>query len=293
MLDELLVSVNLGIMWARRDCPMLLEAQSKARALWKGKDKQWTGLRNPKSHKSGYLDHQLMIQDEFARTGRADCMMPLETSPFPRWAWKWAAQLAGRELCGVALPAQASITSQSFTCNVWDGHWPVKESDGLARWVESFGATAPAQDSGESSGVPPAKLQDASVCVVSAFPRLVESGVPAAIAFRAQAAAIQAMARTSAKCAFAATWPAEQVAFGFLSGALKAEWVREPCSSNLEEGKPPCISNQDGSLGALAESFGLTREFQKSGALAFDCMFVGATFVDNLPETPRLGPKEF
>ena len=142
--------------------------------------------------------------------------------------------------------------------------------------------------------MPPAKLQDASVCVVSAFPRLVESGVPAAIAFRAQAAAIQAMARTtSAECAFAATWPAEQVAFGFLSGALKAEWVRDPCSSNLEEGKPPCISNLEGSLGALAESFGLTREFQKSRALAFDCMFVGATFVDNLPETPRLGPKEF
>ena len=73
LLGGALVSVNLGIMYARRDCPMLLEAQRKARALWKGKDKQWSGLR---VQKSGYLGHQLLIQNEFARTRRADCMKP-------------------------------------------------------------------------------------------------------------------------------------------------------------------------------------------------------------------------
>ena len=86
-LGEERVSVNQGIMYAQRDCPLLVEAQHKARALWAGKDKQWSGLR---VQKSGYLSHQLLIQNEFARTRRADCMKPLLTSPFPRWAWKWA-----------------------------------------------------------------------------------------------------------------------------------------------------------------------------------------------------------
>ena len=106
------------------------------------------------------------------------------------------------------------------------------------------------------------------------------------------AAALQAIGRNSARCAFAATLSADQVAFGVLSGALKAEWVKPPCSSNLEEGKPPCISNLEGSLGALAESFGLTREFQKDRALEFDCVFVDAAFVD-LPATPRSWTAEF
>ena len=192
-------------------------------------------------------------------------MKPLLTSPFPRWGSKWEAQLEGRGVhYGVVLPAERSITSRSFTCNVWDGCWPVKDSDGLARWVETkqvlvpgpgaspgavgSGATARAQASGESPDVPPAKMQDAAAFVVSAMPRLIESGVPLTIAFRAMAAATQAISRNSARCAFAATLPADQVAFGFLSGALKAEWVKPPCISNLEEGKPPCISNLEGSL---------------------------------------------
>ena len=38
-LDGILVSVNIGIMWARRGSPLLREAERKARALWQGKKK--------------------------------------------------------------------------------------------------------------------------------------------------------------------------------------------------------------------------------------------------------------
>ena len=58
-LGEERVSVNLGIMYAQRDCPLLVEAQHKARALWAGKDKQWSGLR---VQKSGYLSHDAKSQ---------------------------------------------------------------------------------------------------------------------------------------------------------------------------------------------------------------------------------------
>ena len=290
MLGDLLVSVNLGIMWAKQSEPLLLEAQHKARALWKGKDKEWSGLRT----QSGYLSHQRMIQDLFARTNKADCMVPILTSPFPRWGPKWEAQLGGREgaeFYGVVLPAECSILTRSFTCNVWDGCWQMKASDGLALWVETKQILAPgpgaspgasgseamprAPGSGASPSGPPAKMLDAAALVIMALPRLIESGVPATIALRAMAAALQAIGRGgNLRCSSAAAWPAEHVAFGFLSGALKSEWVRPG------EEATSCISNLEGSRGALAERFGLTREFHKGNALAFDMMYCDGDYVD-------------
>ena len=180
-----------------------------------------------------------------------------------------------------------------------DGIWPVKESDGLARWAgsgasssgatalanaasaSSSGATACAQDSGASPRVPPANMQNAAARVVQALPDLIEAGVPVTVALRAMAAALEAIGRNGAQDsgasprATAATLPADQVAFGFLAGALKVEWL----NSRGAQG----ICNLEGSRAALADSFGLTREFQKGKALEFDFMFVDATYVD-LPQ---------
>ena len=296
MLEELLVAVNLGIMWAKRDCPMLLEALSKARALWK-KDKKWAGLTVQKCEKSGYLQHQLLVQEQFARTGQAECMKPHLTTPFPRWRHKWEAQLVreGRELFGVVLPGAACIMSNSFACNVWDGVWPVKESDGLARWAEmrqasapgpgasprapgpgaSPGAPGPGASPGASSdttgpgagpALPTAKMQEVVVILLNSFSALIESGVPVTIALRTLATAIQAIGHgggpgaspgdeaAAARERARATLPANQAAFGFLSGALKSEWL------NSSE-----IGNLEGSRGALADRFGLSREFAKKG----------------------------
>ena len=96
LVDGDLVSVNLGIMWARCQSPLLEAAQHKARAMWKGRQKRWTGLRN----QAGYLDNQLMIQNEFVRAGKAEVLHPSITSPFPRWNSQWQSQSVGRELCG-------------------------------------------------------------------------------------------------------------------------------------------------------------------------------------------------
>ena len=60
-----LVAVNLGLMWAEAGSPLLVEAQSKARALWTGVHRKWTGHRTQK----GYQAHQLLIQEQFARNG--------------------------------------------------------------------------------------------------------------------------------------------------------------------------------------------------------------------------------
>ena len=99
-----LVSVNLGIMWAKRNTPMLLEAQSKARALWKDKHPQRSGSRA----QEGYQHHQLLIHNLFARTRKATLLHPRLTSPFPRWS-NWETQLEGRELFVVVLPSGEAI----------------------------------------------------------------------------------------------------------------------------------------------------------------------------------------
>ena len=167
----------------------------------------------------------------------------------------------------------------------------MQASDGLALWVETKQILAPgpgaspdasgsgamprAPGSGASPSVPPAKMLDAAAMVIMALPRLIDSGVPVTIALRAMAAALQAIGRGgNLRCSFAAAWPAEHVAFGFLSGALKAEWVR------TDEEATSCIGNLEVSRGAVAERFGLTREFQEGNATAFDMLFCDGDFVD-------------
>ena len=72
---------------------------------------------------------------------------------------------------------------------------------------------------------PPPEFQAAAEIVAASFPRLTESGVPAVIAFRAMAAAIQAIFRSQDRSGFAKSWSRDQLALGFLVGALKCEWV--------------------------------------------------------------------
>ena len=76
MLGEQRVAINLGIMWAQHGSPLLVEAERKARALWQ---------KNKPFNKDRYLDHQRMIQKEFAKSKKAEVMDPILTSPFPRW----------------------------------------------------------------------------------------------------------------------------------------------------------------------------------------------------------------
>ena len=69
-LGENVVAVNLGLMWAEAGSALLVEAQSKARALWTDVRRKWTGLRTQK----GYQAHQHLIQTEFAKQGeRRSC----------------------------------------------------------------------------------------------------------------------------------------------------------------------------------------------------------------------------
>ena len=70
MLGKDLVAVNLGLMWAEAGSALLEEAQNKARALWPGVRRKWTGHRTQK----GYQAHQHLTQAEFAKKGElASC----------------------------------------------------------------------------------------------------------------------------------------------------------------------------------------------------------------------------
>ena len=136
MVGKDLAAVNLGLMWAEAGSELLEEAESKARALWSGVRRVWTGLRTQK----GYQAHQLMIQAEFARTGRAHLMQPIVSLPFPRWIANWETQLVGgRQVYGIVLPGEKDIVEQSFTCNVWEGCWATDQSDSLCTWALSKG----------------------------------------------------------------------------------------------------------------------------------------------------------
>ena len=225
LLGDDLVSVNLGIMWAKQGSPLLQAAQDKARALWQGSQKTWSGVRTQK----GYLAHQKMIQDEFARTKKAGVLRPILTSPFPRWIAIWQTQLVGRELYGVSLPKEGLIVAESFTCNAWDGCWAVAQSDELAEWVLSKAPT-PA-DSGVSPSAAPPSLQAVADIVAKALPTLTEAGAPVVIALRTMATAISSIARSHGRelvYGFAAGWPPETLALGFIGRAqVRVDWKHE------------------------------------------------------------------
>ena len=273
-LGEEVVSVNLGIMWAQRDSPLLQEAQDKARALWKGSEKVWSGHRA----QTGYQAHQRLIMDVFARTARAEVMPPIATSPFPRWIVQWQTQLVGRELYGVPLPGEVAILAKCFTCNVWDGCWASDESDKLAEWVAECQNFAPGlgASSSEDTRVPTWMLHAAANRVAMSLPDLTESGVPVVIAFRAMAAAMNTIARFKGKATFAADWPEEDLACGFLSGALKFEW----CPSGGEKDDNSCVAHLEGSLAALAQRFGLSGAERKLRALPFDLLYMDTELVE-------------
>ena len=71
---------------------------------------------------------------------------------------------------------------------------------------------------------PPPEFAAAAEIVAASFPKLTESGVPAVIALRAMAVAIQAIGRSQDLGGFAKSWSRDQLALGFLTGALKCEW---------------------------------------------------------------------
>ena len=159
--------------------------------------------------------------------------------------------------------------------------WATDLSDELALWVESkhipaadSGASAsvehipaPVPLSGASPRVPTEKLQAAADVVVRALPLLTEAGVLVAIALRAMAAAINAIDRSRGRATFAGSWPAEQLALGFLSGALKFE------SITSKDDSPCVVFNLQASLVALQHCFGFSKEHHKKMAIAFDCVF--------------------
>ena len=256
------VCVNMGIMWARRQSPLLETAQHKARALWEGRRKTWTGLRSQR----GYQDNQFMIQDEFVRKGLAEILHPSLTSPFPRWNTQWQSQSVGRELYGVTLRDHQWISASSFTCNAWEGCWTNSQSDELAEWVLSRN---PSEDPGESLGSPAAKLRAAADVVVGSQRALTDSGVPIAIAFRAMAAAINAIHRSRGRSDLARRLPADDLALAFLIGALKCEWGDSTQDAN-------CTSLQ-GCLCGLRARMGESQ----AAAVACDMVFCDGLMCDD------------
>ena len=277
MVEGELAAVNLGLMWARAGSDLLKEAEAKARALWAGAQKKWNGLRTQK----GYQAHQLLIQADFARPGRAQVMRPIVSSPFPRWITNWETQLGGKTLFGVALPEEKAILAESFACNVWEGCWGTEYSDSLCAWALTKGQAmaagsgeSPSGGSGESPSWPTGRLQAAGELVASALPHLKESGVPMDVAFRAMGSAITAIHRSRGRATFAAQWPARHLALAFLHGALKAEWTYR--------GESPCVvANLASALRALQLRFGFEEAHHAKMAIAFDCVFSDTALVES------------
>ena len=116
-------------------------------------------------------------------------------------------------------------------------------------------------------------LHAAAGVVAMSLPHLIESGVPVAIACRTMAAAMHAIGRFTGNTTFAADWPEEHLALGFLSGALKSEWI---------EGKDgnSSAAHLEGSLAALGLRFGLSVAARKMMALPLDLLYMDTVFVD-------------
>ena len=191
-------------------------------------------------------------------------------------------------LYGTKLPGSAAIASTSFTINVWDGCWPIEQCDeviaefvtvsGASLRAQGLGASLSARGSGASPSAPTEALQAAAQVVAEALPHLTESGLPSTIALRAMAATINAIGRCRRGASLVPGWPAQQIALGFLVGALKCEWVDE-------ESRATSPASLQASLAALQDRFGVAREHQPRVALAFDRLFCDAGLADGF-ETP-------
>ena len=186
-------------------------------------------------------------------------------------------------LYGTKLPGSAAIASTSFTINVWDGCWSIEQSDEvIAEFVTVSGASLSARGLGAGLGASPSApteaLQAAAHVVAEALPHLTESGVPFTIALRAMAAAINAIGRCREERPIALGWPAQQLALGFLVGALKCEWIDE-------ESRATSPASLQASLAALQDRFGVSRKHQPRIALAFDLLVCDSGLADG-SETP-------
>jgi len=112
--------------------------------------------------------------------------------------------------------------------------------------------------------LPPESLRAAAEIVAKSLAKLCQSGVPI-VALRALAAALVAIGRHRGASTFAEAWSVQDLALGFLIGALKSEWrsvkYESPCAMSLEA----CVA-------ALKERFGVSRESQRR-TQAFDLVF--------------------
>ena len=77
------------------------------------------------------------------------------------------------------------------------------------------------------------------------------------------------------KCKFAQEWTPEKLAFGFLSGALKREWV------GPGERAQACVANLHGSLARLRQRFGYSGYTEMCSPTLFGCIFLD---VNEVPE---------
>lgn len=226
--DQESISVYLGMMWAKPGSELVMEALQKVKAMWSGSRKRMRGKdnRNVSQHKKGWhQNHQRLLENEYARTGKVTILPPWATSPFPRWIPDWRKQLDQSKVSGVVLPTEHTIISKSFTCNAWSNHWNTRQSIQLCEWVESMQSKNAA--SVIWSTAPCEKLYLASGIVAKSVPHLTESGVPVAIALHTTASAIESIGRSCpSNDSLVQHLPVVHLALGFIVGALSVEWIK-------------------------------------------------------------------
>ena len=83
------------------------------------------------------------------------------------------------------------------------------------------------------------------------------------MALRALAAAVEAIGRNKGASTFADAWSLEDLALGFLIGALKCEW-------RSDKDENPCATSLEACVAALKERFGVSRERE---TFTFDMVF--------------------
>jgi hypothetical protein len=77
MLGEQRIAINIGCMYAKRSCKLLRAARDQVRELSLGRKRTWSDTTSTERRDKGYLEHQLLIQEKFARTNQAERSCPL------------------------------------------------------------------------------------------------------------------------------------------------------------------------------------------------------------------------
>ena len=120
-----LVSLNLGLMWARAESPLLAEIDREFTDLWRRGSKVWQRApRTTVRQETRWSEHQLRVMDRLVGRSRIRLAPPSAAFCLPRWLT--SVPWHGAVLYGVRIPAADIALASAVALCTWTGGWKLQ-----------------------------------------------------------------------------------------------------------------------------------------------------------------------